>query len=80
MEVANRSVQVAVSDEGSCFPRGSEETAFERFWRAEEARERSGAGIGLAIVKATAERHGGSVKARGSTVTVTLPLAPSETG
>ena len=44
MEVANRSVQVAVSDEGSCFPRGSEETAFERFWRAEEARERSGRG------------------------------------
>ncbi len=78
MEVANGSVRVAVSDEGSGFPLGSEEAAFERFWRAEEARERSGSGIGLAIVKATAERHGGSVQARGSTVTVTLPIAEGE--
>ena len=66
---------VGVRDEGSGFPPGSEETAFERFWRAEEARDRSGSGIGLAIVKATAERHGGSVRAQGSTVTVTLPIA-----
>ncbi len=75
MEVADGTVQVVVSDEGSGFPAGAEEVAFERFWRAEEARERSGSGIGLAIVKATAERHGGSVKAQGSTVTVTLPVA-----
>jgi two-component system OmpR family sensor kinase len=75
MKVREGWVEVAVSDEGPGFPPGSEEAAFERFWRADEARERSGSGIGLAIVKATAERHGGAVRAEGSTVTVALPVA-----
>jgi two-component system, OmpR family, sensor kinase len=75
MKVVDGRAEVAVSDEGAGFPPGSEEVAFERFWRAEEAGERSGSGIGLAIVKATAERHGGTVAAQGSTVTVVLPLA-----
>jgi two-component system sensor histidine kinase MprB len=70
-------VEVAVRDEGAGFPPGAEEAAFERFWRAGEATGRSGSGIGLAIVKATAERHGGEVKASGSTVTVRLPIAPA---
>jgi signal transduction histidine kinase len=71
----NGLVEVAVTDQGGGFPPGSEEVAFERFWRAEEAGERPGSGIGLAIVKATAERHGGTVRAKGSTVTVALPIA-----
>jgi two-component system OmpR family sensor kinase len=75
MKVGEGWVEVAVSDEGPGFAPGSEEAAFERFWRADEARERSGSGIGLAIVKATAERHGGAVRAEGSTVTVALPVA-----
>jgi two-component system sensor histidine kinase MprB len=75
MKVAGDWVEVAVSDEGAGFPPGAEEAAFERFWRAAEAAGRSGSGIGLAIVKATAERHGGAVRARGSTVTITLPVA-----
>jgi len=75
MKVAKGKAEVAVSDEGAGFAPGSEEAAFERFWRADEARERDGSGIGLAIVEATAERHGGGVQARGSTVTVTLPIA-----
>ncbi|MDX6626027.1 MAG: two-component system, OmpR family, sensor kinase [Solirubrobacterales bacterium] len=78
IEVVNGEALVAVSDNGAGFPPGSEEVAFERFWRADEARERSGSGIGLAIVKATAERHRGSVRAEGSTVTVTLPVAPGD--
>jgi signal transduction histidine kinase len=75
MKVAGGRVEVAVRDEGAGFPPGAEEAAFERFWRAEEAAGRSGSGIGLAIVKATAERHGGGVRASGSTVTITLPIA-----
>jgi two-component system, OmpR family, sensor kinase len=75
LQVADGWAKVAVTDEGAGFPPGSEENAFERFWRAEEARGRSGSGIGLAIVKATAERHGGGVRAAGPTVTMTLPLA-----
>ncbi|MDX6589851.1 MAG: two-component system, OmpR family, sensor kinase, partial [Solirubrobacterales bacterium] len=64
---------IAVTDEGPGFSPDEEEVAFERFWRADDARGRAGSGIGLAIVKASVERHGGSVRARGSTVTITLP-------
>jgi signal transduction histidine kinase len=64
---------IAVTDEGAGFASGTEEVAFERFWRDESARDHPGSGIGLAIVKATAERHGGSVGAAGSTVTIRLP-------
>jgi signal transduction histidine kinase len=76
MRVGEDRVEVAVSDEGAGFAPGSEEVAFDRFWRADEARERAGSGLGLAIVRATAERHGGTVRASGSTVTVTLPARP----
>jgi signal transduction histidine kinase len=75
LNVENSAAEVAVSDEGPGFVPGEEEEAFGRFWRSEGAKDRPGSGIGLAIVRATAERHGGSVRAKGSTVTVTLPLA-----
>lgn len=56
---------------------------FDRFYRADRARSRStgGAGLGLAIVRAIVEAHGGQVSAasegvpgQGSTFTVRLPL------
>lgn len=59
---------------------------FDRFWRADQARsrtgERPGAGLGLAICKWIAETHGGSIEAqsrpgKGTTFTVTLPVAPA---
>ncbi|MGD9734198.1 MAG: ATP-binding protein [Solirubrobacterales bacterium] len=68
--------RVLVTDEGEGFAPGEEELAFERFWRSDRSRERDGSGIGLAIVRATVERHHGSVRAAGSTVTITLPVAP----
>lgn len=57
---------------------------FERFYRADFARDRGhgGSGIGLAIVKAFAEAHGGHVTAaspgpgQGCTFTVTVPVPP----
>jgi len=75
MKVLDGRAEVAVTDQGEGFAPGTEEAAFERFWRGEEAAERPGSGIGLAIVRATAERHGGEVRARGSTVTIALPVA-----
>ena len=55
---------------------------FERFYRADFARDRDhgGSGIGLAIVKALTEAHGGHVAAaspgpgQGCTFTVTVPI------
>ena len=50
--------------------------AFERFARGDAARTRGGAGLGLAIVSAIAEAHGGSVEivpGRGATVRISLP-------
>lgn len=57
---------------------------FERFWRADRVRsrgsERGGFGLGLAISQWIAQAHSGSLEVqsrlgRGSTFTVTLPLA-----
>jgi signal transduction histidine kinase len=54
---------------------------FDRFWRADQARSHhdSGAGLGLAIAQAIAQRHGGEISVQsetgqGSTFTVRLPL------
>jgi signal transduction histidine kinase len=67
-------VQVAVTDAGPGFAPGTEEAAFDRFWRGDDTKA-PGSGLGLAIVRATVERHGGRVWASRSTVTIALPLA-----
>jgi signal transduction histidine kinase len=46
---------------------------FERFWRGPDASARPGSGLGLSIVAAIAERHGGSVRVQGSAFTIDLP-------
>ncbi len=53
-------VEVAVRDEGAGFPPEFVERAFERFARADGARSGGGAGLGLSIVEAIAEAHGGA--------------------
>jgi heavy metal sensor kinase len=66
-------VVLRVSDEGEGFPPAFAQHAFARFTRADEARTRSGAGLGLAIVDAVARAHGGEARAEGSAVEIRLP-------
>jgi two-component system OmpR family sensor kinase len=53
-------VELHVRDEGRGFPPDFAERAFERFARPDEGRSASGSGLGLSIVRAVAEAHGGS--------------------
>jgi signal transduction histidine kinase len=74
----NDSVVLHVSDEGNGFPTEFVERAFERFSRAGGSSDVAGAGLGLAIVAAVAQAHGGSVTASnravgGADVALTLP-------
>jgi signal transduction histidine kinase len=84
VDVAGRdgSAVMAVTDTGIGIPAGSLEHVFERFYRADDARNRDsgGAGLGLAIAQKLVEEHGGRIAAEstpgeGSTFTVVLPLA-----
>jgi two-component system sensor histidine kinase BaeS len=57
---------VEVADSGPGIDEEDLEHVFQRFWRADEARNRAsgGLGIGLAVVKEIVERHQGTVCAR----------------
>jgi two-component system OmpR family sensor kinase len=71
--VAGRDGQalLTVSDEGKGLQPYEAEQAFRRFWRGRNSR--SGSGLGLPIVRAIAERHGGRAYAEGSSFTIELP-------
>jgi two-component system, OmpR family, sensor kinase len=69
--LAARDGALEVADEGPGFG-DLGERAFERFTRGDAARTRGGAGLGLAIVRAIAEAHGGSVAIDGARVRIWL--------
>jgi len=77
-------VVLAVSDSGRGIQDADLQRIFQRFARAEPqgSRQSGGFGLGLAIVQAIAEAHGGSVRVQskfghGSVFEVVLPLAPA---
>ncbi|MEU5542203.1 HAMP domain-containing sensor histidine kinase [Streptomyces sioyaensis] len=71
-------VALRVEDDGPGVPEGERERIFERFVRLDDARARDegGAGLGLAIARDVAVRHGGSLAVRtGSVFELRLPVA-----
>ena len=85
--VEEDAVVLAVTDSGCGIQGADLQRIFQRFARAEPHRRRpaGGLGLGLAIVQAIAEAHGGSVRVQstfghGSTFEVLLPLAPAAAG
>jgi signal transduction histidine kinase len=74
--------RLVVDDDGPGIPEPDRERVFERFTRLDDARARDqgGAGLGLAVVRSIATRHGGTVQVEasplgGARVVVALPPA-----
>lgn len=76
-------VRLTVADTGEGIPSEHLPHVFERFYRVDTARDRThgGSGIGLAIVKALVQAHGGTIAAhsdgagRGTRFVIDLPTA-----
>jgi two-component system, OmpR family, sensor kinase len=86
IEIINSNVVVTVGDNGPGFDAEQLDHAFDRFWRADTSNRKSH-GLGLAIVQAIANAHGGTVSAkngnpsapvRGASVTLCLPKYEAE--
>ncbi|HEY9015196.1 MAG TPA: ATP-binding protein [Gemmatimonadales bacterium] len=82
LEQDGDAVTITVQDSGIGIAAGDLPHIFDRFWRADPARSRTGdrpgTGLGLAITKWIAEAHGGTITVqsrpgRGSLFTVRLP-------
>jgi PAS domain S-box-containing protein len=80
----NSHVEIAVIDTGQGIHSDFLPHVFDRFRQADQkiTRQHGGLGLGLSIVRHLVELHGGTVRAdsegegKGSTFTVTLPVAP----
>lgn len=71
-------IELEVGDEGPGMTPEEAAHAFDRFWQADAARSRQGAGLGLPIVRGIVAAHGGDVTldsdpVRGTRVVVRLP-------
>jgi signal transduction histidine kinase len=71
---------LSVSDQGPGPDPSHQNRIFERFWRAPEASERTGSGLGLSIVAAIVQGHGGTISVTGSEFTIRLPLVTHRPG
>ncbi len=84
LQKERNTAEFSVRDHGEGIDPADLPRVFDRFYRSDPSRTRStgGAGLGLAICKAVAERAGGSIAlasqpGQGTTVTVQLPLTPN---
>ena len=86
LERVDGHARLRVADHGPGLTEEEAARVFERFYRADTSRARTsgGVGLGLSIVAAVTEAHGGTAEAKptpggGATFVVTLPLAPVAT-
>ncbi len=80
-EQKGREIWITVSDTGSGIPPEEQERVFEKFERGNS--RKSGAGLGLSLVKSLIELHGGTVDltstpGKGTTVICKIPVAPAK--
>src|SRR5919197_5480771 len=74
-------VEVEVTDHGAGIPDAARARIFEPYYRAADVGAVRGTGLGLAVVKALVEAHGGSIRIEsapqvGTRVTFSLPVVP----
>ena len=76
------SVKLTVADTGVGIPEKHLPHVFDRFYKADQSRSQAGSGLGLSIVKAIVERHGGtvSVRSRQGVETVFEIVLPDQRG
>jgi signal transduction histidine kinase/DNA-binding response OmpR family regulator len=81
-DVTEGKLIIGIKDTGVGIPQDKLELIFNRFYQVDDSLTRSseGSGIGLALTRELAELHGGkltvsSVEGKGSTFTLTLPVA-----
>jgi two-component system OmpR family sensor kinase len=85
IDVDHDHLMLSVADQGPGLPPDAASRVFERFYRGDPTRSRGtgGAGLGLSIVSAIVEAHGGTVlcvspEGAGATFQVRLPLGAEE--
>src|SRR5262249_29167203 len=73
--------EISVCDHGAAVPEAEREAVFQPFHRSDGGRENAGTGLGLALVRQIARRHGGDAcclgrQPSGSCFVVTLATSP----
>lgn len=61
LQSSGDAARITVADSGPGIPEAAHDKVFERFYRAEDSRHTPGSGLGLALVKAVVQLHGGRV-------------------
>lgn len=84
-DAAGRVLEIWVSDTGTGIPAGDHERIFERFGKGSNSTASEGSGLGLSIVKAIAEAHGGTVlleseEGKGSRFVLRIPSGGGHAG
>jgi heavy metal sensor kinase len=77
---SSRRIDVEIRDTGIGIAPADLPHVFERFYRCDQSRSRTGSGLGLSLARAIARAHGGDIVVRsapgkGSSFTVSLPIS-----